>query len=626
MNLTPRIFLIMESSTRQSLEEQIPNLPASPGVYLMKDKEGTVLYVGKAKNLRHRVRTYFGKSGDTRYSLRFLMPKVHRVETLLTDTEKEALLLENTLIKKYKPRHNINFKDDKTYFSLKFSLNEEFPKLSLVRRVKRDGARYFGPFASSAAVKETLRLLQQMFPLRTCRDANFKNRARPCLNFQIKKCLAPCCRLITPERYAELAREVLLFLEGKNSELIKHLRGKMIAAGEALEFEEAASIRDQIQAVEQTLEKQKTASRETTDQDVFAFHRQGTIWEFQVLFFRRGLLVGNQSFPFARLNLPDEEALAAFVRQYYAEDRYIPQEILLPLTVEDQPLLIEWLAEKKGGRVDILAPQRGEKKRLVEMARKNAANALQKKVSEKESFELMLIELREKLRLKTLPHRVECFDISSLFGTLAVGSMVSFLDGRPDKSRYRHYKIQAPSLADDYAMMDEVLKRRYSKLDTGLEGPDLLIVDGGKGQLNVALAVLAELGRQSISAIGLAKDKGKGFKKTGGEAVDKIYLPNVKDPLLLPRSSALHYLQKIRDEAHRFAVTYHIKLRGQRGLRTILDEIPGIGEVKKKALLKHFGSLQKIQEAPAEALSQVESLTRKDVQAIFEFFHPQFQP
>ena len=626
MNLAPRIFLIMESSTHQSLEEQIPNLPASPGVYLMKDKEGTVLYVGKAKNLRNRVRTYFGKSGDTRYSLRFLMPKVHWVETLLTDTEKEALLLENTLIKKYKPRHNINFKDDKTYFSLKFSLNEEFPKLSLVRRVKRDGARYFGPFASSIAVKETLRLLQQMFPLRTCRDANFKNRARPCLNFQIKKCLAPCCRLITPERYAELAREVLLFLEGKNSELIKHLREKMIAAGEALEFEEAARIRDQIQAVEQTLEKQKTAFRETTDQDVFAFHRQGSIWEFQVLFFRRGLLVGNQSFPFARLNLPDEEALAAFVRRYYAEDRYIPQEILLPLTVEDQPLLIEWLAEKKGGRVDILAPQRGEKKRLVEMARKNAENALQKKVSEKEAIELLLIELREKLRLKTLPHRVECFDISSLFGTLAVGSMVSFLDGRPDKSRYRHYKIHGPSLADDYAMMDEVLKRRYSKLDTGLEGPDLLIVDGGKGQLNVALAVLAELGRQSISAIGLAKDKGKGFKKTGGEAVDKIYLPNVKDPILLPRSSALHYLQKIRDEAHRFAVTYHIKLRGKRGLRTILDEIPGIGEVKKKALLKHFGSLQKIQEAPAEALSQVESLTRKDVQAIFEFFHPQFQP
>lgn len=610
----------------QLLEEQIQHLPASPGVYLMKDKEGTVLYVGKAKNLHNRVRAYFGKSGDTRYSLRFLLPKVYQVETLLTDTEKEALILENTLIKKYKPRHNINFKDDKTYFSLKFSINEEFPKLSLVRKVKRDGSRYFGPFASSAAVKETLRLLQQMFPLRTCRDANFKNRSRPCLNFQIKKCLAPCCRMIAPGKYAELAREVLLFLEGKNSELIKHLNRKMTAAAEALEFEEAARTRDQIQAVEQTLEKQKAASRETIDQDVFAFQREGTVWEFQVLFFRRGLLVGNQSFHFSRLQLPDEETLAAFVRQYYSADRYIPQEILLPLPVEDQPLLGEWLSGKKGGRVEILAPQRGEKKRLVEMARKNAANALQKKVSEKEALGLMLTELREKLRLKTLPRRVECFDLSSLFGTLAVGSMVSFLDGRPDKSRYRHYKIQAPSLADDYGMMAEVLKRRYSKLDTGREIPDLLIVDGGKGQLNVALAVLAELGLPSLAAIGLAKDKDRGFKKTGGEAVDKIYLPNVKDPILLPRSSALHYLQKIRDEAHRFAVTYHIKLRGRRGLQTILDEIPGIGEVKKKALLKNLGSLQKIQEASAEALSQVESLTRKDAQAIFEFFHPKFQP
>ena len=611
----------MKSSTEQPLEEQIQSLPASPGVYLMKDKEGTVLYVGKAKNLRNRVRTYFGKSGDTRYSLRFLMPKVHQVETLLTDTEKEALILENTLIKKYKPRHNINFKDDKTYFSLKFSLNEEFPKLSLVRKVRRDGARYFGPFASSASVKETLRLLQQMFPLRTCRDANFKNRTRPCLNFQIKKCLAPCCQLISPERYAELAREVLLFLEGKNSELIKHLHQKMIAASGALEFEEAARIRDQIRAVEQTMEKQKAAFQGTIDQDVFAFHRQGTVWEFQVLFFRRGLLVGNKSFPFSRLNLPDEEALSAFVRQYYAEDRYIPQEILLPLTVEDHPLLMEWLSEKKGGRVAILAPQRGEKRRLVEMARKNAENAMQKKVSEKEALDLMLQELREKLRLKTLPHRLECFDISNLFGTLAVGSMVSFLDGRPDKSRYRHYKVHGPSFPDDYTMMDEVLKRRYSKLDAGLEAPDLLIVDGGKGQLNTALAVLAELGLQSIAAIGLAKDKGKGFKKTGGEAVDKIYLPNVKDPILLPPSSALHALQKIRDEAHRFAITYHKKLRGKQGLQTILDEIPGIGEVKKKALLKNFGSLQKVKEASAEALSQVEPLTQKDAQAIFEFFH-----
>jgi len=607
-----------------SLEEQIQNLPISPGVYLMKDKEGSVLYVGKAKNLRNRVKTYLDKSGDARYSLRFLMPKVHQVETLLTDTEKEALILENTLIKKHKPRYNINFKDDKTYFSLKFGLNQEFPKLSLVRKVKKDGARYFGPYASGAAVKETLKILHKMFPLRSCGQANFRNRSRPCLNYQIKKCLAPCCGLISPEKYAEVVQEALLFLEGKNSQLIKLLRERMTAAAEALDFEKAARIRDQIQAIENTLEKQKAVSYGMADQDVFGFYRQGNAWEFQILFFRRGLLVGNKSFHFSRLNLPDEEALSAFVRQYYAADRYIPQEILLPRPIEDEALLSEWLTEKKGGKVKVLSPQKGEKKRLLEMAEKNAENAFQKKVNEEENLSLTLKELQEKLRLRTLPHRVECFDISNLFGTLAVGSMVSFLDGRPDRSHYRHYRVQAPSFPDDYAMMYEVLKRRYSKLDGEKETPDLLVVDGGKGQLNVALAVLAELGWPSISAIGLAKDKETGFKKFPGKTSDKIYLPHIKDPILLPSHSAsLRFLQQVRDEAHRFAITYHKKLRGKQGLQTLLAELPGIGEVKKKALLKHFGSLQKIRGASLEELSRVKSLTQKDAQTVFEFFHPQ---
>ena len=607
----------------QSLEEQIHDLPTSPGVYLMKDPEGTVLYVGKAKNLRSRVRTYFGKSGDSRYALRFLMPKVHRVETLLTDTEKEALILENTLIKKYKPRHNINFRDDKTYFSLKFSLNEAFPRLSLVRKVKKDGARYFGPFASSAAVKETLTILQGIFPLRTCSPANFRNRSRPCLNFQIHRCLAPCCQLIPGEKYADLVQEILLFLEGKNSQLMRLLRERMMAASDGLHFEEAARIRDQIQAVEQTLEKQKAVSQEQIDQDVFAFHRQGNIWEFQILFFRRGLLVGNKSFHFSRLTLPDEEALSAFVRRYYAEDRYIPQEILLPLVSEDESLLVDWLSEKKGGKVEVLSPQRGRKRHLVQMAGKNAENAFRKRVSEEETLSLTLKELQEKLRLRTLPHRVECFDISNLFGTLAVGAMVSFLDGEPDHAHYRHFKVHGPSFPDDYAMMYEVLKRRYSKLDGEKEAPDLLLVDGGKGQLNVALAVLSELGLQDIAAIGLAKDKDRGPGKAARSTSDKVYLPNVKDPILLPgHSVSLRFLQKIRDEAHRFAIRYHRKLRGKRGLQTILDEVPGIGEIKRKALLREFGSLQKIQEASPEELGRVEPLTQKDVQTVFGFFHP----
>ena len=609
--------------TAQTLEEQIHNLPAGPGVYLMKDPEDAVLYVGKAKNLRSRVRTYLDRSADARYSLRFLVPKIHRVETILTDTEQEALILENTLIKKYKPRYNINLKDDKTYFSLRLSVQEDFPRLTLVRKIKKDGARYFGPFASSAAVKETLNLLHQVFPLRTCRDSNFRTRTRPCLNCQIRKCLGPCCGFVPREKYGEWVRQAILFLEGKNTQLLRVLRDRMQAASNELNFEEAARIRDQIRAVEQTLEKQKAGTPHRPDQDVFAFHRQGNEWEFQILFFRRGLLIGNRSFHFSRLNLPDEEALAAFARQYYAGEPSIPREILLPLAVEDQEVIQDWLSQKKASRVEVLSPRRGEKKDLVEMARKNAENAFQKRLTEKENNELMLKELQTRLRLRQIPRRIECFDISNLFGTLAVGSRVVFRDGKSDRSGYRHFKIQAPSFPDDYGMMYEVLKRRYAKVTESDPAPDLLVVDGGKGQLNVALAVLADPGLDGISAIGLAKEREGGVRIPGGKSADKIYLPNVKDPILLPAHSvSLRYLQRIRDEAHRFAIAFHKKLRGKRGLQTILDEIPGIGEIKKKALLRHFGSLPRIEEASVEALSEVESLSGKDAQTVYDFFHP----
>lgn len=617
-----RLLLLMESTQVSSLEEQVQGLSTGPGVYLMKDREGNVLYVGKAKNLRNRVRNYFDKSGDTRYTLQFLRPKIRQLETLLTDTEKEALILENTLIKKFRPRYNINFKDDKTYFSVRFNVADPFPKLSLVRQIKRDGSRFFGPFASGAAVKETLKLLLRLFPLRTCSDMNFRNRSRPCLNYQIRKCLGPCCGHISAEKYGELVQEVLLFLEGKNSELVNLLKEKMQAASDGLIFEEAARIRDQILAVGQTLERQKAVSQVATDQDVFAFYRQGNTWEFQVLFFRRGTLVGNKAFHFSRLDLPDEEALSAFLRQYYAADKYIPQEILIPLAVEDQPIIQEWLAERKDSRVEVLAPQRGQKKSLLDLARKNAENAFQKRVNEKEALDLTLRDLQEKLRLHAVPRRVECFDISNLFGTLAVGSMVSFVDGQADKSRYRRFKVQAPSLPDDYGMMYEVLKRRYGKVEDRKENPDLLIVDGGKGQLNVALSVLRESNISGVAAIGLAKDKDQGFSKQGKNTADKIYLPNVKDPILLPGySPSLRYLQKIRDEAHRFAITYHKKLRGKHGLQTILDEVPGIGPVKRKALLKNFGAMQKLQDATQEALRGVTPLTLKDARNIYNFFH-----
>lgn len=606
------------------VEEEIQNLPFSPGVYLMRDREGNVLYVGKAKNLRQRVKTYFSSSADSRYSLRFLLPKIHQIETILTDTEKEALLLENNLIKKYRPRYNIIYKDDKTYFSLKFNLQEDFPRLTLVRKWKRDGACYFGPFASSAAVKETIRLMHQLFPLRSCRETEFRHRSRPCLDFQIKKCLAPCCGYINKEQYRELVNEALLFLEGKNDQLLRILRQRMSRAAEELHFEDAARIRDQIQAVEKTLEKQRTFLTMPTDQDVFAFYRQGNLWEFQILFFRRGLLIGHKSFSFSRLNLPEREALSAFIQQYYSSATSLPQEILLPLPIENDQLLSEWISEKKGKPVKIIVPLKGPKKKIVELALKNAQNNLQKKIGEKANLELILQELKERLRLPKLPRRIECFDISNLMGTLAVGSMISFCDGQRDPSRYRHFKIHAPAFPDDYAMMYEILKRRYSKITEAEDKPDLLMIDGGKGHLRVALAVLQELHLQDISAIALAKEKDTASPKKQAKMGDKIYLPNVKDPLLLPaHSAALHYLQKIRDEAHRFALNYHKKLRGQKGLETILDEIPGIGEVKKKALLKSLGSLQKIKEASLEDLKKIKALHQADAQRIYNFFHPQ---
>lgn len=602
------------------IEEQIQNLPTSPGVYLMKDHAGNILYVGKAKSLRQRVKTYFSSSADARYSLRFLLPKIQQIETIITDTEKEALLLENNLIKKYRPRYNIIFKDDKTYFSLKFNLQEDFPRLTLVRKLKQDGARYFGPFASSAAVKETIRLMHQLFPLRSCRETEFRHRSRPCLNFQIKKCLGPCCGYINQEQYREVAEEALLFLEGKNDQLLRILRQRMSQAAEDLRFEEAARLRDQIRAVEKTLEKQKTALAVPTDQDIFAFYRQGNLWEFQILFFRRGLLIGHKSFSISRLNFPETEALAAFIQQYYASAVSLPQEVLLPSPIENEQLLAEWLSEKKGKPVKIIVPLRGPKKELVELARKNAQNNFQKRVGEKLNLESILQELQEKLRMPKLPRRIECFDISNLMGTLAVGSMVTFSDGQADHSRYRLFKIHTPASVDDYAMMYEILLRRYSKISNSEDKPDLLIIDGGKGHLNVALAVLHELHLPDISAIALAKEKDNAQHK---KITDKIYLPNVKDPLLLPaHSAALHYLQKIRDEAHRFAINYHKKLRGKKGLETILDEIPGIGEVKKKALLTTFESLPKIREATIESLAQIKPLTLADAQRIFAFFHP----
>lgn len=605
-----------------AIEKKMMRFPPNPGVYLMKNKAGDIIYVGKAKSLRNRVRSYFGKTENSRYLIRFLLSQVEDIGYIITDTEKEALILENSLIEKHKPRYNVNLKDDKTYFSLRLSIKDNFPRLSLVRKVRKDGARYFGPYSSGNAVKDTLRMISKTFGIRTCSDYNFKNRTRPCLSYQIKRCLAPCRGLIDEERYWNSVREVILFLDSRNQELLKLLRKRMKDESDNLNFEEAARIRDQISSLEKTIEKQKVVSNSGRDQDVFAFYGQGGVIELQVMMMRRGRIIDTRSFSLTNLELPDEEVMSSFLKQYYGEDRFtpldsnhltrfIPSEIIIPFEIEDRKLVEEWFSEKKGRKVKIHVPKKGWKLDLLNMVMENAKNSLMDRQSIYGTNLKILEEIKKRLRLREVPRKIECFDISNISGRLAVGSMVTFKEGRPDKDSYRRFRIKTVDQADDYGMMYEVLNRRYGRVSGRNDLPDLVIVDGGKGQLNVATRVLKETGRDNLDVIGLAK----------GEDREKIFIPHRRDPVLLQKNSkTMLLLQQIRDEAHRFAITYHQKLRKKQNLRSILEDIPGVGLVRKKALLRHFGSLKGIQKASVEDLAQVPGMNADVAKNIFDFF------
>ncbi|MFH1624079.1 MAG: excinuclease ABC subunit UvrC [Pseudomonadota bacterium] len=594
----------------EPIHEKIKRLPTSPGVYLMKNKRGNVVYVGKAKSLRNRVKSYFVKTEDSRYLIRFLLSQVEDVDYIITDTEKEALILENSLIKKHKPRYNVNLKDDKTYFRLRLSIQDKFPRLSLGRKIAKDGARYFGPYSSSYAVKDTLRMIFKTFRIRTCSDSNFKNRSRPCLRYQIKRCLAPCSGLVSHESYRRYVREVILFLEGRNRELLRLLRKRMRDESDSLNFEEAAKIRDQTASIEQTIEKQKVVSNSVLDQDVFAFYREGGIMELQVMIMRGGTVLETRTFPLTNLGLPDSDVMSSFLKQYYGEDGFIPSDIIIPLEIEDRALLEEWFSEKKGRKVKIHIPKRGEKLDLLKMVMENARNSFMDRQSTQGSDLEVLHEIQERLHLRKLPKRVECFDISNLSGKLAVGSMVTFREGKPDKQSYRRFKIKTVDQADDYGMLYEVLKRRYSRVSGENDLPDLVMVDGGKGQLNIARRVLSEVNREKLDAVSLAK----------GEVREKIFIPHRRDPVLLQKNSkALLLLQQIRDEAHRFAFSYHQKLRKKQNLRSVLEDIPGIGLVRKKALLRSFGSLKSIRSASLEDLLQVPGMNIKVAKNVSDF-------
>ena len=597
--------------TLAGMEEKIMRLPVRPGVYIMKDGQGDAIYIGKAKNLRNRVRSYFNRADDSRYLIRFLKNQVADIDCIITDTEKEALILENSLIKKHKPLYNVNLKDDKTYFSLRLKIDDRFPRLSMVRKIKKDGASYFGPYSSSNALKDTVKMISKTFLIRTCTDSFFNNRIRPCLLYQIKRCSAPCCGLIDEENYTKCVKEVVLFLEGRKQELFKLLLSRMKEESDSLNFEEAARIRDQISSIEKTIEKQKMVSFSKIDRDVFAFHRDNGVMELLVMIMRGGVFVGTQSFTLTKLELTNQDVLSSFLKQYYDEDRFIPQEILIPAEIEDRELVEEWFSEKKGKKVKIHIPQKGEKFRLIKMVTENAKNSFLERQLVRNVEQETLEEIQKSLSLKRFPLKIECFDISNISGILAVGSMVSFREGRPEKQGYRHFKIKTVDQADDCKMMYEVVKRRYSGLSSAEDLPDLVIVDGGKGQLNAVMRVFKELKIDHLDAAGLAK----------GEDRDKVFIPRRRDPILFKKNSkALFLLQQIRDEAHRFAITYHQKLRKRQSTRSILDDIPGVGSVRKKALLKHFGSLKKIKEAQTDELREVSGINKEVAQNIFDFF------
>jgi excinuclease ABC subunit C len=600
------------------LESKLPLLPTTPGVYLFRDKAGDVIYVGKAKNLRARVRQY-ARGGDGRVQIRFLLAQLADVEVLITNSEKEALLLENTLIKQHWPRYNIRLKDDKSYWHIKVTTQDPWPRLFLTRHIVKDGNKYLGPFHASTAVQETLEVIRKTFPLRTCSDTVFRNRTRPCLEYQIKRCLGPCTLPVDPEEYRQQLKNALLLLEGKNSDLLAQLTTRMQTAAESLHFEEAALLRDQIRAITQTGEKQQVALPLGGDQDIFGLYREGGAIEVQILFVRAGALVGNQEYSFDDNEFPEEEVLAELLSQFYQGDRFIPDEILLPVELEDAEVREELLRERKGKKVSILCPQRGDKVRMLEMARENAQQSYIEKRHSTEQKEKTLDQLRRTLHLRNAPKRIECFDISNIQGNLAVGSMVVFDEAEPDKNRYRRFRIKTVEGADDFAMMYEVLTRRYRRALEEHDLPDLLMVDGGKGQLGVAVEVFRELNITDVDVIGLAKMRTERdpFAEEVTHSAERVFLPGRMNPIVLrPNSTVLFLLQRIRDEAHRFAITYHRQLRAKERLSSPLDSVPGVGPGRRKLLLRHFGSIKRLQSATVEELRQVPGMTKTTAEAV----------
>lgn len=613
------------------LDEQMSLLPEQPGVYIFRNADGNPLYVGKARSLKHRVRSYFQPSAAQSERIRNMVSQIRAIEHISTDNEVEALILESNLIKRYRPKYNVSLRDDKSFPYLEISIDEPWPRVAIVRGPKKKGARYFGPYTSAGALRETLRTLRPVFPYRSCSNARLNRGRRACLYLDLKRCLGPCTGELSSETYAEMIEELCLFLEGRRDGIARRLRRSMQEAADALEFEKAARFRDQLVALERMMEKQKIVSPRSQDEDVIGFARRGDKVWVQVFFIREGKITGREQFILERAaELNDAEVSSAFIKQFYHRAVQFPDNIVIQAKPEDAGVIADWLARRKGGRVRLISPGRGERRRLMEMVRDNARRAMEidLAVRARDAADNSLRELAAILDLEAPPRRIECYDVSNFQGSEATGSMVVFTEGRPDRAGYRKFKVKGVSGADDCAMLREVLFRRFSRSlratgDADASGetgsrrdgagfgimPDLLVVDGGKGQLGAALQVLRELGLIRVPVVGLAKKE------------EEVFVPGHGESLVLPReSSALKLLQRIRDEAHRFALSYHRQLRTKKSVASSLETVPGIGAKRREALYRNFGSLERMKEASIEELASVPGMNRLAATELLKHF------
>ncbi len=617
------------------LAERVGTLPASPGVYLFKSLQGRVLYVGKAQSLRARVRSYFATGGDGRPLVPRLVERIADVDVVLTASVKDALLLENELIKRHRPPFNVRLRDDKQYLALRLDPRESWPRLTGVRRFRDDGADYFGPYTSSQAMREAVSQLRRIFPLRSCSDAVFRDyarRGRPCIEYEMGRCLAPCAGRVGEAEYGELVRGTRLFLRGRSDELATELRRRMAGAAEQERFEEAGRLRDRLAAIAQTVERQQIVAPRLIDRDVFGLARRGEDLEVQVLHVREGRVTGAESWALDPVGLDDGDVMSSFLGQYYGgeQGRQVPGEVLTPVEVRDDGALEGLLRERAGRRVTLRVPRRGDASELVEMAARNAELGLSRRLDARDSVTAAQEELQERLGLSRLPRRVECYDVSNLGGVLPVASRVVFEDGRAVKAGFRRYRIREAAGGDDLDCLREVLRRRLARAATE-PLPDLLMVDGGKGQVGVASAALRDAGL-SVDLVGLAKERdGTGVtarvRRSGGLKAERLFVPGRKDPVVLPPGSrGLLQLQRIRDESHRFAIEFQRALRLRAGLTSILQELPGIGPGKRRALLRALGSLRAVREASREALEAVPGISARDAATIHAFFQAAAPP